>query len=180
MHSYDNQNDASSSTVGPDLSILPKKMCYLWSREHYLLLLWCLTRDMRLRNSNFPPCHRCGLILLLNQRNSHIFICLLLAGDICVNPGPVGFTRPVKSQTQHRYLQDTFSNCLVVNARILKSLHKLNDKQVCNLSLFQELVYTEDSYLVWVPETWLNKDIENTEILPSGYSIDRKDHIGKL
>ena len=67
------------------------------------------------------------------------------------------------------------ATCLVINARSLKSLHVTDDKQVCNLSRFQELVYSESADLVWVIETWLTKDIHNAEILPTGYSIYRKD-----
>jgi exonuclease III len=43
------------------------------------------------------------------------------------------------------------------------------------LSRFQELVYSKSADLVWVTETWLTKDIYNAEILPTGYSIYRKD-----
>lgn len=70
------------------------------------------------------------------------------------------------------------SYCMLASPTVccLKSLHKLpSGKQVCNLSRFHELVYAEDADLVWVTETWLTQDIENNELLPSGYNIYRKD-----
>ena len=121
LHAYDNRNDTSSCTVGSELAILPWKTCYRW----------CHTRDKKLRNLIFPPCHCFGLMLQLDYSNLHIFLCLLLSGDICVNPGPVGFTRSVQSRTQPSNLQ----NILLVKF------------QVCNLSLLQELVYADDSDL---------------------------------
>ena len=44
----------------------------------------------------------------------------------------------------------------------------------CNLTRFQELVYSENADIACVTETWLHKDIVNTEILPSEYIIIRK------
>ena len=41
---------------------------------------------------------------------------------------------------------------------------------------FQNLVYSEQADIVWVTETWLRDDIENSEILPwNDYTIYRKD-----
>ena len=67
---------------------------------------------------------------------------------------------------------------LIYNERSLKGLHVTDGKQVSNLSrfqVFQELVYSESADLVWVTETRPSKDIDSTEILPTGYSIYRKD-----
>ena len=102
---------------------------------------------------------------------------ILLAGDICVNPGPNSNMRNVQNQPRQQHRKDFPINCLVVNARSLKSLHKLNGKQVCNR--FQELVYSENADLVWVAETWLNKDIANMEILPTSYTLYRKDRASR-
>jgi exonuclease III len=44
-----------------------------------------------------------------------------------------------------------------------------------NLERFQNLVYTENSDIVCVSETWLRDDINNAEILHSGYTIFRND-----
>ena len=62
-----------------------------------------------------------------------------------------------------------------LNARSLKSQHVSNGRKLCHLSRFQELVYSEPVDLVWVTETWLTKDIANTEILHDDYAIYRKD-----
>ena len=58
----------------------------------------------------------------------------------------------------------------------LISSHRLNGKQSCHLTNFQNLVYSEQADIVWVTETWLRDDIENSQILPwSDYAIYRKD-----
>ncbi len=43
------------------------------------------------------------------------------------------------------------------------------------MGLFQNLVYSEDSNIIFVNETWLKKHICDLEILHSGYTIFRKD-----
>ena len=119
--------------------------------------LWCFTRDVKLRKLISPSNlrFRYGLWFQVNHCNSHALICLLLAGDISVNPGPT--CTSTQYQPQKQFLEDYAATCLVINARSLKSLHKLNGKQVCNLARFQELVYAEAADLVWVTETWLTK-----------------------
>lgn len=47
---------------------------------------------------------------------------------------------------------------------------------MCNLSHFQELVYSENADLIWVTETWLASFAENSKILPTAYTIYQKDH----
>ena len=44
-----------------------------------------------------------------------------------------------------------------------------------HLSMFQELVYSENFDIITVTETWLNNAISNKEILPIGYHIVRRD-----
>ena len=44
---------------------------------------------------------------------------------------------------------------------------------------FQDLVYSENPDVVCVNETWLNKDISDSEILHSGYTIYRKDRANR-
>ena len=76
--------------------------------------------------------------------NSDATFRLLMSGDI--NPNP----RPVSALTAGKI------NCLVMNARILKSYHKdstTNWQSVCNLHRFQDLVYAEHSVYIWVNET---------------------------
>ena len=105
-------------------------------------------------------CHVCY------YNNSEATIRLLMSGDINHNPGPISAATAGKI------------NCLVMNARSLKSYHKdstTNWKSVCNLHRFQDLVYAENSDVIYVNETWLNQNISNSEILHSGFKIFRKD-----
>ena len=74
---------------------------------------------------------------------------ILLAGDVATNPGP---TR--KNSHHQNGSQNFFAKCLVINARSLISSHKLNGKQSCNLTNFQNLVHSEQADIVWVTETW--------------------------
>jgi exonuclease III len=56
------------------------------------------------------------------------------------------------------------------------STHKLTESEtVCNLNCFQDLVYSEQIDIVCVNETWLNGNIDDSEILNSDYTILRKD-----
>ena len=62
-----------------------------------------------------------------------------------------------------------------MNARSLMSTHKLTESEtVCNLNSFQDF-YSEQIDIVCVNETWLNGNIDNSEILNSDYTILRKD-----
>ena len=73
-------------------------------------------------------------------------------------------------------IQDTALRCLSFNARSLKSVNKHEDGYTTsNLSMFQELVYSENFDIIIVTETWLNNTISNKEILPIGYNIVRRD-----
>ena len=71
-----------------------------------------------------------------------------------------------------------------MNARSLKRYHKdstTNWQSVYNLHRFQDLVYAEISDVICVNETWLNQNINNSEILHSGLRIfmrDRSDRGG--
>ena len=105
-------------------------------------------------------CHVCY------YNNSDATIRLLMSADINPNPGPVSASTAGKI------------NCLVMNARTLKSFHKdstTNWQSVCNLNRFQDLVYAENANVICVNETWLNQNISNSEILHSGFTIFRRD-----
>ena len=89
--------------------------------------------------------------------NGYVTFHLSMSGDINPNPGPVSASTAGKL------------NCLVMNARSLKSYHKdstctTNWQPLCNFHRFQGLVYAEISDVVCVNETWLNQNISNTEI----------------
>ena len=79
---------------------------------------------------------------------------------------------PRTSSTSNRTVK-----CISLNARSLTSLHRTNNSEGkrSNMELFQNLVYSEDSDIIFVNETWLKKDICDLEILHSGYSIFRND-----
>jgi hypothetical protein len=55
----------------------------------------------------------------------------------------------------------------------------VTNKTIYNLNRFQDLGYAESSDVVWVNETWLNKDILDSEILHSDYTIFRKDRVNR-
>ena len=117
-------------------------------------LIWTSTRDQILRKCNYPRKYRYGLQLDLKQKPAHLLLLILLAGDVATNPGPPKSGR-------------NFVNCLVINARNLKSRHFVNGRKLCHLSCFQDLVYSEQVDLVWVTETWLTDDVHKCEILTS-------------
>ena len=107
-----------------------------------------------------PMCHVCY------YNNSDATFHLLVSGKINPNPGPVSVSTAGKI------------NCLVMNARSLKSYHKHSTKNwqsVCNLLRFQDLVYAENCDVICVNETWLNQNIRKSEILHSGFTIFRRD-----
>ena len=119
-----------------------------------------------------PLSLRPGLNLQTNRKISHAAILLLLAGDIATNPGP---TFKTVNQSQEKSFKKTPLKCLLLNARSLKSQHKQGMKVTNNIHNFQDLDYSENSEIVCVNETWLNKDILNCEILGPDYEIFRKD-----
>ena len=65
--------------VNPELAILPQKLCYIW----------IATRDFKQRKLNYPLNYRYGLNLQYDRKPSHVFLLILLAGDVAINPGPV-------------------------------------------------------------------------------------------
>ena len=81
--------------------------------------------------------------------------CILsLSGDIHPHPGP------------NKRGKQTLT-VLLINARSLKN--KLRD--------FQTMVYSRDSDIIVVCETWLTSFMFDKEILPSGYDIYRRDRL---
>ena len=91
-------------------------------------------------------------------------MCILLSSDIATNPGPVINGQP------------NVHNFLSFNAQNLRSMNKRKDgTSISNHQSFQDLVYAENLDIVSVTETWLNDNVSDNEILPSGYNIIRKD-----
>ena len=146
----------------------------LVSISNRLCCLWSSTRDNTLRKSTFPLMsnHRYGLQFNIANSNLHLLLYILLAGDIATNPGPAC------SSTYNCPVQNTALRCLSFNTRSLKSVNKHEDgSTTSNLSVFQDLVYSENFDIITVTETWLNDTISNKEILPCGYNIVRRDRM---
>ena len=95
--------------IGPELVIIPEKKT---------LLLWTATRDFNQRNFNYPTSYRHGLSLRTNCNLFHIFLLILLSGDIATNPGPHSFINTKKNSVSNNKIK-----CSVLNARSLKSFH---------------------------------------------------------
>ena len=133
---YNDKSLPSNVTISSELATKPDRICSLW----------CFIHDSKLRYISCPPNHRYayGLTFQVNCRTSHALICILLSGDISLNSGLNSKHQQPKMQSLKGYP----ATCLVINARNLKSLHVTDDKQVCNLSRFQELVYSESADLV--------------------------------
>ena len=149
--------------ISAELTSIPTRLSNIWSS----------TRDNILRKLNISSKHvyRYGLQFDISNNKAHLFLCILLAGDIATNPGPTA------NNNRQQLAHENFSvRCLVTNARSLVSSHKSNGKHICHLTNFQNLVHSEQADVVWVTETWFRDDIDDAEILPWGdYVIYRKD-----
>ena len=77
------QTSLNGLVIGPELVIIPENHC----------LLWTATRDFNQRKFNYPTSCRYGLKLNLNYNPSHIFLLILLSGDVATNPGPCSFVK---------------------------------------------------------------------------------------
>ena len=65
--------------IDSELALLPEKLCYIWTA----------TRDVKQRKLlNYPAKHRYGLNFKANRNLFHVFLLILLAGDVATNPGP--------------------------------------------------------------------------------------------
>ena len=153
--------------IASELIELPNRLC----------LLWISTRDNVLRKHNLmlKNSYRYGLQFHVPNNMAHLTLIILLAGDIATNPGPFSGANHTTNLQQKANDRKFSAKCLVVNARSLLSIRKSEGKRSCHLANFQELVYTENADIIWVTETWLRDDVENSEILPWGYTIYRKD-----
>ncbi|EDO31688.1 predicted protein [Nematostella vectensis] len=90
---------------------------------------------------------------------------LLLCGDIISQPGPAA----------NAGLRHSSIKCLGINARSIKSTHKVGSAIVCNSERVQDLAYSENADIVFINETWLNSSISDEEVFHSGYTIYRRD-----
>ncbi|CAB4017509.1 Hypothetical predicted protein, partial [Paramuricea clavata] len=143
------------------LAILPQKLCYIW----------IATLDFKQRKFNYPLNYRYGLNLQYDRKSSHVFLLILLAGDVATNRGPVS------SHAKTNY----GLKVLYLNARSLKAFVALDESKtnVCKITLFQQLVQSGIYDVVCVCETWLNNTVLDSELLQD-YCIFRKDRVGRV
>ena len=147
------QTTLHSIVISPELVELLEKLCCVWTA----------TRDFKQRKFNYPlwiAKYRYGLTLQINRNLFHVFLLILLTGDVATNPGPSSCKNNIC--------------CLSFNARSLCSFNNLSDGMlVSNLMSFQNLVYGENLDLIAVTKTWLKDNISDNEILLYGYNIIR-------
>jgi hypothetical protein len=136
-----------------------------------------------LRKYNLPlnNYHCYGLQFNIKNNYSQLFLFILLAGNVATNPGP---SKPVKCVSLNarslKGLHNTDNNNLKVlylNARSIKSFITIGNNpsnKVCKITLLQELVHTGDYEVICICETWLNKTVLDSELLP-GFNTFRRD-----
>ena len=154
-----NKTSIDSFVISSELAVLPEKLCYIWTA----------TRDVKQRKLNYPEKFRYGLNFKLNLKLLHVFLLILLAGDVATNPGPC-------SSTQNEL------KIIYLNARSLKAFVSSDEGSLCKISkmtLLQQLIFGSSYDVECICETWLNNAVLNGELLP-GYNIFRKDRTGKI
>ena len=155
--------DCSTSTnisIASELARIPDVLCSLRT----------LTRDNILRKSNYPCKHRYGLEFQVKHKNLHLLLCILLAGDVAINPGPISNLQTMNSL-----------KILYLNARSLKASvypPANTSTKVCKIALFQDLIYSGNYDVVCVCETLLNNSIFSSEILPNYGTVFQRYRIG--
>ena len=99
---------------------------------------------------------------------------LALCGDIHPHPGQT--TDSDSCASHHAKQANNNLRCFSFNAQSLCSVNKSTDGLfVSNLQSFQDLAFLENLDIITVTETWLNDNISNNEIFPTGYNVIRKD-----
>jgi hypothetical protein len=127
-----------------------------------LCLLWTSTRDNVLRKYNLPlkSTHRYGIQFDIKNNKLHLFLCILLAGDIATNPGP-----SIIPNTNVCLLNSNTDMVMHCNCRSL--LPKVDELRAAMKSVKPSFIATT--------ETWLNNGISNTEVDINGYCVERHD-----
>ena len=154
-----NKTSIDSFVISSELAVLPEKLCYIWTA----------TRDVKQRKLNYPEKLRYGLNFKLNLKLLHVFLLILLTGDVATNPGPC-------SSTQNGL------KIIYLSAKSLKAFVSSDEGFPCKISkitLLQQLIFGSSYDVVCICETWLNNAVLNGELLP-GYNIFRKDRTGKI
>lgn len=98
----------------------------------------------------------------------HRDIDLTIYMDISLNPGPERWSDSLRA--------------LYLNARSVKAFVTSEGfaNKICKITLLQQLVYSGDFDVVCICETWLNRTVLDSEIIPeySIFRLDRKDRTG--
>ena len=128
---YDEKTTFSNISISSEFASISDRLC----------LLWTSTRDRVIRKYNFPlkNYHRYGLQFHIKNNYSQLFLCILLAGDVAINPGPTITSNRISD------LKSNPLNALYLNARSLKAfVPSDNDhlSKVCKITLLQHLVYS--------------------------------------
>ena len=116
--------------------------------------------------------YRYGLEFKIKENNLHLFLLILLSGDVATNPGPGTSSDHTSNEL----------NAIYLNARSLKAFVPLNDDssaKVCKITLLQELIQSGSYDIVCICETWLNDSVLSSELL-HGYSVFRRDRVEKV
>ena len=107
---------SSNFEISSELTSIPDRLSYIWTS----------TRDNVLRKHSFSLNYRYGLQFEIKNNNQHLFLIILLSGDVATNPGP----------TSEKHLR-----CLSFNAQSIRSSFKLPDGTLTtNLQSFNDLV----------------------------------------
>ena len=102
--------------------------------------------------------YRYGLEFKIKENNLHLFLLILLSGDVATNPGPGTSSDHTSNEL----------NAIYLNARSLKAFVPLNDDssaKVCKITLLQELIQSGSYDIVCICETWLNDSVLSSELL---------------
>ena len=111
--------------------------------------------------------NRYGLDLQINRKNSHTIICILLAGDIAINPGPFNL-RPTKNEKG-------LSFCHWNIQRLMDSKF---EEIVLSLRSKHESTFQLDVLIL--TETFSNENIPDSYYKIPEYVMYRKDRKGKV
>ena len=105
---YDEKSIFSNFYISSELASLSDRLCLLWTSTH----------DRVFRKYNFPlkNYHRYGL--QFNNNHSQLFLLILLAGDVALNPGPTINSNHTSDLKLNQL------NALYLNARSLHAVQK--------------------------------------------------------
>ena len=159
---HNNNSTPGNIFISSNLISIPDRLSYIWTS----------TRDFVLRKRAMSSKYRYGLEFKIKENNLHLFLLILLSGDVATNPGPGTSSDHTSNEL----------NAIYLNARSLKAFVPLNDDssaKVCKITLLQELIQSGSYDIVCICETWLNDSVLSSELL-HGYSVFRRDRVEKV